>query len=828
MPKETLASTKIVDGRIVPSSRFNLAPGSLKAAMSSKLSQQLLEKHIVNIDGGKMQVLQTRHPVLNSVVIPTKTRNKQEKVSLPVKEKNAGSIMLDRHNKNLRWILPSVYAAPIGTHATPIFTVQKAGTGVSGDVIYNAVLQVPVKNVVDDETQAKTKEMLAQSPSLRFNNVEVEIGNATLTLPYVLTDGSPKKMDIPGRFSEDKSYVDFHLKGDSVGLAYMLLTTGEEAIISINSAYKCFTKSQRKVPKSISNAVLSPQLIQLSANQNLISQFKLAKPLVNLNPTIVSDFKPKSTTLSKRISGNSRPAATRNLRQKSLKSRPSQRLARIVAQPVTSPISEMQVNKHILTSAIKNGNFGRQLTLATHQALQAQQKTETVYEKGKFLIETKRPINLSAKTDPRHFVIKDPKSGKQVVFGDNPPWGSLNIGKTIQKLSHSDLSLSHKMAKKIKVYESLIEPGRFIVIPQTYVISREPFSGKTLFTATQLTHPEDPELNDISFDVGLEPELTEKERFLISESLQKYLTHKTPIGQSIPEVYYDFPTSLGVGLRLQWSDSQSEAQHPVIDGDVIFIPVTANNLTSASLMFESLSNRSRGLKATIEFDLPDDEIGVISLIINLCRTTGPSVNISRETVGGNNKIIAQELAGRTHLIKAVLTQKDSGSVSEIALSPPVNLKPGNSVTLADPYDQATDIALSVDEHPPVKVHIDPERYDVGDTVQMLIVTTSLEPEAKFNINGNDHYLRDFSFEIRSKHISANSYEITSDKETGIFNIIPLSWDMPLHLYLNPDNRKCECRITANFTDGHTLQTDWLNHDYGINPDFTIRRDHFNP
>lgn len=727
-----------------------------------------------------------------------------DKTPLPLRTDPHNNIAKDRFDQNLRWVSPSIHAAPIGTLTTPIFTAIEDGPDLSGNTIYSAVLRIPVEEVVEDKTKQDREALKAKNGALDFRQLDLSIKSTTLSLPYLTDEGTQKTIQVTGRVSEDQSYVDFPLQGPAVKLAYRQITKGQEAQIKIVSSYQVWAKTERVVKKPVDQKTINRM------KREIISQSQ-ARSIARLQTRqampgmIATQGRQKQRGANRWIPGRRRASSK----------------SQAAPKKTSSPTGFLD-----LESATEAKSLLHQ---KTHAAYIARQSVEVVFSKENALVETVRPITLSAVTDPQHFVMLDPQTGEPVVFGDNPPWekGYVSVGRTAKKLNRSDITLSGATNTKVEIYESLIEPGRFIVIPKTYVVTRDPFTGKPLFAASQLSNPEEPEQNEIIIDVGLAPDITQEDRFLIQQALQDYARDKTPAGQSVPQVYFDLPTDLGEEFKLTWSDPLSQARKPVIDGEIILLPLTANSLTSASLMFDQLSIRSRGLYGSLEFALPDDDIGTISLFINLCRTTGPAVQLSRESVNGAPKIRALELAGREHQIRAILALGPEGGLTETPITPIKKLGPDEEALFDDPYDGQTQITISTDEQTPMSVEINPRRYDIGDTLQGLIITTMLMPDMTFVIDGASRALRDLAVEIRSSNIPAVRHPITFDTTTGIFHNVVLTWDMPLHLYLNPANRFCECKLTANFTDGHSRQTDWINHDYGNNPDFTIRREHFN-
>lgn len=770
------------------------------------------ERHI--IDSSRLERFISQRPVVPF----QKPAPKMDTTPLPVKLDTTQKVVSDRFDPNLRWLIPTLKCLPIATLSTPVFTAQQAGHDVSGQTVYSAVLRVPMLAVVQEETRQQFNQLKGQNANLKSQDVVLQDYVATLSLPYLSESGEQKSIKVSGTLSSDHSYIDFSLRGDAVSLAYRLMTSDGNVEVHILASYSVWAKTDRVV-KPDTKMLVRPERIAISKKLDPAMFQRMAVPV-------------KSEALvAKR---QERLAVSSPLRQQPAKARqaPGRAMGRARRLGVETRPAKRAPFKFGKGQAFQLDHFTQsdvhQALLDSIQVPTAKPATETIFFRDKNVIETKHSIHLSSQNDPQHFVILDPKTQDPIVFGDNPPWqkGHVNIGSIIKKLTRSDLNLPGMTGSKVEIYESLIESGRFIVIPKTYIVSRDNFDGKPLFAVNQLTHPEDPEKNEVIFDVGLEPDLTQEDRFLIQATLQNYVSEKTPVGQTVPLIYYDLPTDLGEKFELIWSDPLSQALQPVMDGETIFLPLTANSLTSASLMFDQLSFRSRGLYGNLEFLLPDDDIATISLWINLCRTAGHSMELKRETVNGVPKIKVKELAGREHQIRAVLGLSPDGELKDAPLSHTQILEPGGQIEVEDPHSSNDAITLSTDEQTPMHVEIDPVRYDIGDTLQGLIVTTMLMPDMEFEHEGRMRSLRDLAIEMRASDVSASRHPITFNEDTGLYHNVVLTWDMPLHLYLNPENRVCECKLTANFTDGHSIQTDWITHNYGTNPDFTIRREHF--
>jgi len=782
--------------------------------------QKLVLKQIPRSELGLVKAVNMQTLLQKRVAIPLQKPNAaMDKTPLPLRTDSMQKIVKDRFDQNLRWLVPTLQCLPVGTLPTPIFTAREDGHNVSGNMVYSANLRVPIKSEMQAHVQQQFTQQKRQNPALKSQHIKLQDFKATLSLPYMSESGQQKSFKVSGQIASDRSYADFALRGDAVSLAYKLMTTEGDAEIHLSASYSVWAKTER----------ISKAGVKKSAHpkgQVISKKFDAAmfKKITAHTKAAAAPVKPRMTAIHTLAKPQivAKPVMRRAVR-------PLAGRRKYAGKPLQAPKGAPKPFKGPLvpTRHIAKSDL-HQLLHASVQVPVAQHDVETVFFKDKIVIEAKRSIQMSAQTDPQHYVILDPQTKEPVVFGDRPPWtkGYVNIGKTVKKMTRSDIDLAGMTESKVEIYESLIEPGRFIVIPKTYVVSRDKFEGKALFAVNQLTHPEDVELNEVIFDVGLGPDLTQEDRFLIQDALQRYAIQHTPAGHTVPKVYFDLPTDLGEEFKLIWSDPLSQAMQPVMDGEIIFLPLTANSMTSASAMFDQLSFRSRGLYGSLEFSLPDDDIGTISLCVNLCRTSGPSLKLSRESVNGAQVIRVQELAGREHQVQAILGLKANGEINKVPLSLIQSLAPGDQIEFADPHSSDIAIALSTDEQIPMRVEIDPARYDIGDTLQGLIVTTMLMPNMEFEVEGRARPLRDLAIEIRSPYASTSRHPITFDEDTGLFHPVSLTWDMPLHIYLKPENRVCECKLTANFTDGHKLQTEWMTHDYGTNPDFTIKREHF--
>jgi hypothetical protein len=184
-----------------------------------------------------------------------------------------------------------------------------------------------------------------------------------------------------------------------------------------------------------------------------------------------------------------------------------------------------------------------------------------------------------------------------------------------------------------RVYQSLQQPGKFLVVPSRFVIRRrQEFEtikpAVFLYSTLDATNPNN---SSINFFASLQPDIPVYERAL----LQSKLTRFSPV----QEIFYptDIPTS---SIEANWLLDKSITTAQNIDTVHFGGPFISINFTVDIARWPLMQNMliKGGISGSISFKLPDDTLLNVDILLQLTTIRGPWMTGPVRIEKSNNKV----------------------------------------------------------------------------------------------------------------------------------------------------------------------------------------------
>lgn len=773
------SATRIVDGRIVPTNRFQLNPGSLRGATANVDAADRDHIRAIAPTGERFVMTQMKHPILKSIDLESHSGRLGAAAMTggPLITAAGGMILRDRADTNVRWVRRAFVVDGAAQISTPVFRARKSGTAIDGTDLWTADLTLPVSLVRLAATDRQIDQMRSRDSSLRFQDIPMTLREATLKLPYDSAQGR-RMMELQGHVGDDQSVVTFSLTGDAIALAWKHFRESDAAGLQLLSEYIAYEAVERPVPHDTPKPTAAAPKFNTALG----------------NPRLASLFGGK-------------------IRRADISA--SRKINRPHAKPIVVSPSAMRAN--ILRSRaalLAAANLGKATANAAANIVATAQPA--VFAKQKMVNDISHTLDFRGEGNARLFVMVDPSTGRDIRIG-RPPWAS--HGAAIRELEELDgvkLGLPASLATRVTVYASLVDVGLYIVVPDVYVMGREPDTGALQFHAEVISDPMIPENSSVRVTVGLEPEISPADEVILTAALERHLDQSAFHGGPPPAPKLRFPTDLGTLPQLAWGDPLSQAGQPIIDGRTVLLTLTTTKLGFAKAMFDTLAQRGKFLGGQLAFGMPDARLARVSLLVGLTRTTGPTLRA--DTGAGDVTLV--DLSGFDQTVTALVRRSEYGTATPLDLSPHVTIAAGaGAVIRPSGLDGGGWVAHS-DLSYPDRVDLDPTRINVDALVTSVIFTTALERGADFGGKS----LQSLTVEAMLPGQAPLSVVMNADVDTGYFPPQIVNLALPLDQALSPSGRVLTYRITAMFGDGSRKITDWTDQNFGSNPDITIRRD----
>ncbi|MFW6184248.1 MAG: hypothetical protein ACOC8X_10670 [Chloroflexota bacterium] len=386
-------------------------------------------------------------------------------------------------------------------------------------------------------------------------------------------------------------------------------------------------------------------------------------------------------------------------------------------------------------------------------------------------------------------------------------------------MGRDELDLPDELRSKASIYESLDEVAVFLLVPENYVLARTTDTFAPALSMTTVLDPQETLESKVVFDFVVAPNLLPLDLWRLRAALAAYLQEQMSLSRR-PDLR--FPGSLPEPPEVEWRGPFTQMAQLIADGDSYVLTVEANSVAEAHAVVMRLKGEQNGLNGSLTFELDEIQQPSSSLIVDLNRTTAPALVVELGDDSG-----AVQLSNRCEspatVRRLLLYQEDPPQARVQALPEAQRLQPGEELSVLAPDGDYDGVAADYEIEEDTGVSLSELRVDVGMMEVELGVDTELQPEERFQIEGVDEPV---ALEMIAVHIEApgvGKERVRLEVDDSTFTTDAVSLLVPLDRYLNPDSRVLRYRATYTFADETELRGDWETHDYGENPNLTVRR-----
>lgn len=343
-----------------------------------------------------------------------------------------------------------------------------------------------------------------------------------------------------------------------------------------------------------------------------------------------------------------------------------------------------------------------------------------------------------------------------------------------------------------RVFRSLQQPGRFVVLPKRYVVARrradEPEAWTPAILLYSLVDPDDTGDNHVVVDATLAPDVTPWAMASLRAALRGYAAD--PI--------LTFATDVECTPTFTWTvvgiDGLSVAASLVDGGVRVGIQ---SDLNHALLLRDMLEHS--GLPGAVTLRLPDGTEMRSTLQVDLRAQAGPQPKGPVELSATGRHITAVNRIGRRVDLAALRIDGGTSTLTDHPVE--TSLAPGTATTVTLPGDGAIDLdrcwpVYTVPDLDPAEL---PEIRSYVEDIRMNVVFLDLV----------DHPSRGVTrLDVTAQLAGAGDPQpvaMSGDPAVGSAVFV-----LPLTTYLGA--RQVRYRVSVTGTDGTTRPSDWLQHD----------------
>jgi hypothetical protein len=338
-----------------------------------------------------------------------------------------------------------------------------------------------------------------------------------------------------------------------------------------------------------------------------------------------------------------------------------------------------------------------------------------------------------------------------------------------------------------KVLRSLSQPGRFVLLPASYLITRfGPGEGERAYRPTIYLYSsvdaEVPANNRCILMATLQPDLSPDQRHRIDAVLATL--HKTPVA--------DYVTAIDCKVKQSdWLAGLAPEVARLWDG----FQVTLSTDPAGALVLQDML-RHGGAAATVTFTLADGTELSSSLQLDLNRLTGPwdggPVAVSPD---GADAVLTNRIERPVDV--SDLAVVDAGGAASL-LPAERQLKPGEAMRL--PLPAGGTPGWAVYAIPPGDAATLEEIRSFVEDVQTNVLFINI-------INYANHGLQRLDLRARLKEVDGSERPVTMNAEQTMGEA---QFMLPLTVYQGP--RTLQFQVTKTALDGTTSVTGWLEAD----------------
>lgn len=338
-----------------------------------------------------------------------------------------------------------------------------------------------------------------------------------------------------------------------------------------------------------------------------------------------------------------------------------------------------------------------------------------------------------------------------------------------------------------QVLRSLSQPGRFVLLPATYLITRfGPGEGERAYRpAIYLYSTVDadvPANNRCVLMATLQPDLTPDQRHRIDAVLATL--HKTPVLDEITAIdcavkQSDWLAGLAPEVARLWDGFQ----------------VTLSTDPAGALMLQEMLKHG-GAAATVTFTLADGATLSSALQLDLNRLTGPWDGGPVQVAADGASAVLTNRIERPVDVSDLAVLDAGGAVAHVAVER--QLAPGQASSVALPA--ATHPGWAVFSIPPGDAATLDEIRSFVEDIQTNVLFINI-------INYANHGLRRLDLRARLKEVAGSEKAVTMNDEQTMGEAVFM---LPLTVYQGP--RTLQFQVTKTDTAGAVAATGWLEAD----------------
>ena len=339
------------------------------------------------------------------------------------------------------------------------------------------------------------------------------------------------------------------------------------------------------------------------------------------------------------------------------------------------------------------------------------------------------------------------------------------------------------------VHRSLQQPGRFLVVPTYYRITRHPAGLTNAYRPCALLYclldNDNPTASQVVFEATLQPDLSTYQRAALRAELRTYAAN--PILQ--------FPTEVMTDATYTWTISGSLAAPQVVelpDG----LQISISTALTQGLLLQDMLGKS-GIFGSVEFELPDGTVLRAGLALELRDMTGPwqggPLELTLDDAGMRitNRIEQTLAVAELALFAATGTLQQRVTV-EATIAPgathTIAMNGASAATITPIYTQTTADAMTLSE----------SRVFVED------ITTNVIFFIQLNYSNHDVQRLDIQARLKNDTVTYD-VALTGDPPQGTLELV-----LPLTRYLA--KQVLQFQITKTFTSAAPSATPWIDWD----------------
>jgi hypothetical protein len=714
-----------------------------------------------NLVGPKYFVGSSAGKVSNQWWVDNAVLKEGERHNLPIVEDPSAPIWRDRLDSKLYWYAPAlevIQPSPAASaESSPfLFTYRRVGVTAAGEpALVGSVLLTLRKKISEN-----TRFALHSLAGVKSKPILMHSINVLLSIPFVdERDGTLRRTDLQAKVTEEKDEiaVKVDLLNESVRLCYGVLAfpnfQSEPARLELTYCFDAYSPVKKTKVKLVAGAKVALTPIARTAAESLMlgvkphydaSSGKFRLP--------VGEFQ-----LIRE--------ASQEMKSETMRAKPSMMaVSTTVSKPLTMVANTAIWKPQLMVS----GTFAKAVekTKYAQRSIVRQEQLDTLFPcegLGEYY---------------RH----ETDIGTEAVGCVD----ALKLGQTTVR-QYSEISeLSHL---RYRVLRSLQQPGRFLILPRWYKITRfSPLIAAKAYRPAIACYSaidiETPANNRVIYHATLQPDIP----VAVRRELQKRLTKEAR------EPSLEYPTEISAEINYTWTVGAGIIVEPNVVRTPDSFQVTLATDFAGALLLRNMIQTS-GVMASAKFQLPDGSNFQTNLSVQLTDIEGPwdtgplEVELESEQITLTNRI-EQAIA-----VSDLLIYRDE--IAEEKLPVEAHVEPSSSLTLQIStgvteayafYEIATGEASTIEE---IRSFI--------EDIHTNVVFVDL-------INYQNHNLAKLEMQARLKNVpGVRDVEMQGTPPQGEAQFV-----LPLTTYLS--QRILQFRVKKILNSGQELWTSWIEWD----------------